>query len=82
MNRKLIKTLTKEKNKLIPNGSYAIFSRGYGKTMLMLERMLVYSGYCYVISYLKTCKERYTYDKAKELIHEYVSEMWRLTENI
>lgn len=81
MNRKLIKTLVKEKNRLIPDGSYIIFSRGYGKTKCLLERMIVYSGYCNIIDYLNRCKEKYTLDEAHDLIHEYVKEMYRLTED-
>ena len=76
MNRELIKTLTKEKNSLIPENSYLIAARGYGKTMLQATIMLTYSGYCEVIEYLKTCKEKY------DLIREYVSEMLKATENI
>ena len=82
MNRDLIETLEKEKNKLIPENSYLIAARGCGKTMLRMTIMLTYSGYCRVIEYLKMCKEKYTLDKAHDLIREYVSEMWEATENI
>ena len=81
MNRKLIKTLTKEKNSLNPENSYLIAARGFGKTMLQATIMLTYAGYCEVIEYLKTCKEKYTLEKAHEMIREYVSEMWKSTEN-
>lgn len=67
---------------MIPENSYLISSRGFGKTMLQATIMLTYLGYCSVIEYLKTCKEKFTLDKAHEMIREYVSEMWKTTENI
>ena len=82
MNRELIKTLAKEKNSLIPENSYLIAARGCGKTMLRMTIILTYSGYCSVIEYLKTCKEKCTLDEAHDLIREYVNEMWKSTENI
>lgn len=50
--------------------------------MLRMTIMLTFAGYCSVIEYLKTCKEKYTLDKTHDLIREYVSEMWESTENI
>lgn len=82
MNRDLIETLEKEKNSLIPENSYLIAARGFGKTNIRMTIMLAYAGYCSVIEYLKACKEKYTLDKAHDLIREYVSEMWKVTENI
>ena len=82
MNRELIKTLTKEKNSLIPENLYLIAARGFGKTMVQATIMLTYASYCEVIEYLKTCKEKCTLDEAHDLIQEYVSKMWKSTENI
>lgn len=82
MNRELIETLEKEKNSLIPENSYLIAARGYGKTMLQMTILFTYSGYCSVIEYLKTCKEKYTLDEAHDLIREYVGKMWKSIENI
>lgn len=82
MNRELIKTLEEEKNSLIQEKLHIIFARGCWKTMLRMTIMLTFAGYCSVIEYLKTCKEKYTLDKAHDLIREYVSEMRESTENI
>lgn len=50
--------------------------------MAALIIMIRYLGYCYVIDYLKNCKEKYTLNRAYDLIKEYVSEIFRLSDDM
>ena len=49
MNEKLIKTLKEERNILYP-GKLMVIPRGFGKTYMMLNRMLRYTAYEHVCS--------------------------------
>ena len=45
MNDKLIEILRQEQNNLIPKGSVLIASRGYGKSMMQLAKLIRWNGY-------------------------------------
>ena len=72
MNEKLIKTLKEERNILYP-GKLMVIPRGFGKTYMMLNRMLRYAAYEHVCSIYKQLDYEVTLEQAHKDMDEFVS---------
>lgn len=72
MNKKLIKTLKKERKKLYPYGC-PIQPRGYGKTYLYLSHFLRYIAYDLVCEGYKQITEEITLEEAHKDINDFVT---------
>ena len=71
MNEKLIKTLKEERNILYP-GKLMVIPRGFGKTYMMLNRMLRYAAYEHVCSIYKQLDYEVTLEQAHKDMDEFV----------
>ena len=71
MNEKLIKTLREERDKLYPYKSI-IMPRGFGKTYMMLNRMLRYVAYEHVCGIYKQLDYEVTLEQAHKDMDEFV----------
>lgn len=71
MNEKLINTLKEERNKLYPD-KLVVMSRGFGKTYMMLNRMLRYAAYEHVCSIYKQLDYEVTLEQAHKDMDEFV----------
>ena len=72
MNEKLIKILKEERNRLYPD-KIVIMSRGFGKTYMMLNRMLRYAAYEHVCSIYKQLDYEVTLEQAHKDMDEFVA---------
>ena len=72
MNEKLIKTLKEERNILYP-GKLMVIPRGFGKTYMMLNRMLRYAAYEHVCSIYKQLDYEVTLEQAHKDMDEFVA---------
>ena len=71
MNEKLIKALQEERGRLYL-GKMAIIARGFGKTYIMLNRMLRYVAYEHVCSIYKQLDYEVTLEQAHKDMDEFV----------
>ena len=71
MNETLIKTLKEERNILYP-GKLMVIPRGFGKTYMMLIRMLRYAAYEHVCSIYKQLDYEVTLEQAHKDMDEFV----------
>ena len=72
MNEKLIKILKEERNRLYPD-KIVIIPRGFGKTYMMLNRMLRYASYEHVCSIYKQLDYEVTLEQAHKDMDEFVA---------
>lgn len=72
MNEKLIKTLKEERNRLYPS-KLMVMPRGFGKTYMMLNRMLRYAAYEHVCSIYKQLDYEVTLEQAHKDMEEFVA---------
>ena len=72
MNEKLIKDLKEERDRLYPD-KITIMVRGFGKTYMMLNRMLRYVAYEHVCSIYKQLDYEVTLEQAHKDIEEFVA---------
>ena len=72
MNEKLIKILKEERNRLYPS-KLIVMPRGFGKTYMMLNRMLRYAAYEHVCSIYKQLDYEVTLEQAHKDIDEFVT---------
>ena len=72
MNEKLITALKEEKNRLYP-GKLMVMPRGFGKTYMMLNRMLRYVSYEHVCSIYKHLDYEVTLEQAHKDMDEFVA---------
>lgn len=72
MNDKLIKTLKEERNRLYSD-KIVIMPRGFGKTYMMLNRMLRYAAYEHVCSIYKQLDYEVTLEQAHKDMDEFVA---------
>ena len=72
MNEKLIKTLKEERSRLYPD-KIVIMRRGFGKTYMMLNRMLRYAAYEHVCSIYKQLDYEVTLEQAHKDMDEFVA---------
>ena len=72
MNEKLIKILKEERNRLYPS-KLMVMPRGFGKTYMMLNRMLRYAAYEHVCSIYKQLDYEVTLEQAHKDMDEFVS---------
>ena len=72
MNEKLIKILKEERNRLYPD-KIVIMPRGFGKTYMMLNRMLRYAAYEHVCSIYKQLDYEVTLKQAHKDMDEFVA---------
>ena len=72
MNEKLIKTLQEERSRLYPD-KIVIVSRGFGKTYMILNRMLRYAAYEHVCSIYKQLDYEVTLEQAHKDMDEFVA---------
>ena len=72
MNEKLIKTLKEERNILYPD-KLMVIPRGFGKTYMMLNRMLRYTAYEHVCSIYKQLDYKVTLEQAHKDMDEFVA---------
>ena len=72
MNEKLIKTLKEERNRLYPD-KIVIMSRGFGKTYMMLSRMLRYAAYEHVCCIYEQLDYEVTLEQAHKDIDRFVT---------
>ena len=78
-NRKLIKTLKRERKRLYPNGC-PFAPRGYGKTYLYMSHFLLYTSYDFVCDFYKRMVREVTLEEAHNDMRNYINEMWRMAE--
>ena len=78
-NRKLIRTLKKERRKLYPHG-LPIQHRGCGKTRLYMSHFLLYTAYDYVCDIYKHIDKEVSLEEAHGHMKDYINEMWRIVE--
>ena len=71
MNEKLIKTLKEERSRLYPS-KLMVMPRGFGKTYMMLNRMLRYAAYEHVCSIYKQLDYEVTLKQAHKDMNEFV----------
>ena len=74
-NRKLIRTLKKERRKLYPHG-LPIQPRGCGKTYLYMSHFLLYIAYDYVIGKYKKLDREVSLEEAHKDMTDFINEMW------
>ena len=72
MNEKLIKNLKEERESLYPS-KLMVMPRGFGKTYMMLNRMLRYAAYEHVCSIYKQLDYEVTLEQAHKDIDEFVT---------
>lgn len=78
-NRKLIRTLKKERRKLYPHG-LPIQPRGCGKTYLYMSHFLLYTSYDFVCDIYKRMDREVTLEEAHNDMKNYINEMWKMAE--
>ena len=71
MNEKLIKDLKEERNRLYPD-KIVIMHRGFGKTYMMLNRMLRYAAYEHVCCIYEQLDYEVTLEQAHKDIDDFV----------
>lgn len=71
MSEKLIKTLKEERSRLYPS-KLVLMTRGFGKTYMMLNRMLRYVAYEHVCSVYRHLYYDVTLEQAHKDIDEFV----------
>lgn len=74
-NRKLIRTLKKERRKFYPHG-LPIQSRGCGKTNIYSAHFLLYKAYDFVISKYKKLDKEVSLEEAHKDMSDFINEMW------
>ena len=72
MNEKLITALKKERNRLYPC-KLMVMPRAFGKTYMMLNRMLRYAAYEHVCSIYKQLDYEVTLEQAHKDMDEFVA---------
>ena len=72
MNEKLIKALKEERDSLYPD-KLMVIARGFGKTYMMLNRMLRYVAYEHVCSIYKQLDYEVTLEQAHKDMDEFVT---------
>ena len=72
MNEKLIKDLKEERDRLY-HDKILIMSRGFGKTYMMLNRMLRYAAYEHVCRIYKQLDYEVTLEQAHKDMDEFVT---------
>ena len=79
-NRKLIRTLKKERRKLYPHGC-PIQPRGCWKTYLYMSHFLLYTAYDYVCNIYKHTDREVSLEEAHNDMKDFINEMWTLKED-
>lgn len=74
-NRKLIRTLKKERRKLYPYG-LPIQPRGYGKTFLYMAHVLRYMAYYVAIDTYKKMDREVSLEEAHKYMNDFISKIW------
>ena len=79
-NRKLIRTLRRERRKLYPYG-LPILARGCGKTNLYLAHFLKYIAFDIVIDRYENTDREVSLEEAHKDMDDFINEMWALKED-
>lgn len=79
-NRKLIRTLKKERLKLYPHG-LPIQPRCCSKTYLYMSHFLLYVSYDFVCGIYKNMDREVSLEEAHNDMKDFINKMWTIKEN-